>query len=217
MLKSRGAEAGISYHQQCRDHRCGACCYDNIDLYISRLNGSGWQGMITGNLRQSVFPKFGGDHMNVEKARKTDIDSLVELRIRYLQEDFGGLSSGDIDAVRNNLPDYFESHLGKDLFIYMIRSGEEVVSCAFLLVVIKPMSPAFINGKTGTLLNVYTYPEFRHRGFAGEILKTIIADAKEMELCTIDIKSTDTGYSLYRSVGFHDDVSHYHFMKWENR
>ena len=154
--------------------------------------------------------------MEAEKARNTDIDSLVELRIRYLQEDFGGLSDNDMDAIKNNLPGYFLSHLGKDLFCYVIRSGEKIVSCAFLLIIEKPMSPAFINGKTGTILNVYTLPDFRHKGYAGMIMKQIIADAKEMELCTIDLKSTDAGYSLYRSVGFRDDVSHYHFMKWNN-
>ena len=31
------------------------------------------------------------------------------------------------------------------------------------------MSPAFINGKTGILLNVYTVPAFRHNGYAGMI------------------------------------------------
>ena len=151
--------------------------------------------------------------MEVEKAQNTDINSLVDLRIRYLQDDFGSLSSSDIKAIKNKLPDYFLSHMGKDLFCYIIRNGKQIVSCAFLLIIEKPMSPSFINGKTGTLLNVYTIPDFRNKGYARMIMQKIVADAKEMELCTIELKSTDAGYSLYRSVGFHDDISHYHFMK----
>ena len=33
-----------------------------------------------------------------------------------------------------------------------------------------------------------------------------------MGLVTIDLKSTEEGYSLYRSVGFRDDHSKYHMM-----
>ncbi len=35
-----------------------------------------------------------------------------------------------------------------------------------LLIVEKPMSPSFITGKTGTVLNVYTKPEYRNKGYA---------------------------------------------------
>lgn len=51
----------------------------------------------------------------------------------------------------------------------------------------KPMSPAFMNGKTGTVLNVYTKPQCRHHG-----------------------------YSLYKSIGVADSVSRYHQMEWRN-
>ena len=33
------------------------------------------------------------------------------------------------------------------------------------------MSPAFINGKTGTVLNVYTCPDYRHKGYARLIME----------------------------------------------
>ena len=99
----------------------------------------------------------------------------------------------------------------------MIRDGEDIVSCAFLLIVEKPMSPAFINGKTGTVLNVYTRPAYRHKGYAGMIMKELISDARKMDLCTIELKATDEGYSLYRAAGFEDDVSKYHPMKWKNQ
>jgi len=115
------------------------------------------------------------------------------------------------------LPEYFRTHLGKDLFCYIVRDGKDIVSCAFLLVVEKPMSPAFINGKTGTVFNVYTLPAHRHKGYAGLIMKELISDARKMALCTVELKATDAGYSLYRSVGFIDDVSKYHLMKWKNQ
>ena len=154
--------------------------------------------------------------MDVQKARLSDIDSLIDLRIRYLTEDHGRLEVQDAEAIAEKLPEYFRAHLGKDLFCYIVRDGQDIVSCAFLLIVEKPMSPAFINGKTGTVLNVYTRPAHRHKGYAGLIMKELLSDARKMALCTIELKATDAGYSLYRSAGFVDDVSKYHLMTWKN-
>ncbi len=91
---------------------------------------------------------------------------------------------------------------------------EQAIACAFLLIVEKPMSPAFITGRTGTVLNVYTSPAYRHRGYAKMIMKKLLSDAVEKNLSVVELKSTDAGYHLYRSVGFTDDMSKYHFMKW---
>ena len=155
--------------------------------------------------------------MVVQKAQISDIDALVDMRIRYLTEDHGRLEIQDAVTIAEKLPEYFRAHLNKDLFCYIVRDGKDIISCAFLLVVEKPMSPAFINGKTGTILNVYTQPAHRHKGYAGLIMKELISDARNMALCTIELKATDAGYSLYRSAGFTDDVSKYHLMKWKNK
>lgn len=112
-----------------------------------------------------------------------------------------------------NLPKYFREHLNKDLSVYVIREDDIIVSCAFLLIVMKPMSPAFINGKTATVLNVYTRPAYRHRGYARKLMDAMIDDAKDV----IELKSTEDGYNLYRSVGFEDDHTKYHLMKWKDQ
>ena len=155
--------------------------------------------------------------MNVERAGVDDIDALVKLRLDYLCEDQGSLSEDDRTVIRRDLPGYFQAHLDKDLFVYVIREDHVIVSCAFLLIIEKPMSPSFINGKTGIVLNVYTCPSARRKGYAGAVMRTMISDAKEKDLSVIELKSTEDGYRLYRSVGFTDDRSKYHMMKWKNR
>ena len=144
--------------------------------------------------------------MNVEKAEMRDIEALVKMRLSYLIEDNGTLDPQDLAAIKRDLPGYFQAHLGKDLFVYVIRDRQNIVSCAFLLIVEKPMSPAFINGRTGMVLNVYTCPSYRRKGCA-----------KKMEISVIELKATEDGYPLYRSVGFVDDGSRYHRMKWKNQ
>lgn len=158
---------------------------------------------------------MGCGKMNVEKAGIDDIDALVSMRLDYLREDNQSLNDADVMEIRRNLPDYYKSHMNKDLFVFVVREEQVIVSCAFLLVIEKPMSPAFINGRTGTVLNVYTCPASRRRGYAKMIMEALLAEAEELQLSSVDLKSTDDGYHLYRSVGFTDDRSKYHLMKWK--
>ena len=153
--------------------------------------------------------------MRIEKAGFADVDALTTLRLEYLIEDNGSLEHSDAEMIRNNLPGYIREHLKKDLFAYVIREDDTIVSCAFLLIVMKPMSPAFINGKTATILNVYTLPAYRRRGYARMLMNAMITDAKELNIDVIELKATADGYDLYRSVGFEDDRSKYHLMKWK--
>jgi len=42
----------------------------------------------------------------------------------------------------------------------------------------------------------------------------LLQDAVKMNLSSVELKATEAGYNLYKSVGFTDDVSKYHCMKW---
>lgn len=155
--------------------------------------------------------------MDVERASVADTDELVELRVAYLTEDNGALDEGDEAAIRAGLPGYYEAHLSRDLHAYVVRDGGRIVSCAFLIVVEKPMSPAFMSGRTGIVLNVYTRPDCRRRGYARRVMEALLTDARELGLSVVELQATDDGYPLYLSVGFADDTSKYHRMKWFNR
>ena len=151
--------------------------------------------------------------MTFEKATIKDIDVLTNLRLAYLQEDLGNISNEDSTTIQTALPAYYTKHLNRDLMVYVARNQEDIVSCAFLLIVEKPMSPSFITGKTGTVLNVYTKPEHRHKGYAKQLMTMMLEDAAQLGVSIIDLKATKDGYPLYKSVGFEDVITEYHNMK----
>lgn len=155
--------------------------------------------------------------MIFEKATVDDVNELVALRIAYLEEDGGAMDNDVLSSLKANLPDYFIRHLGHDLIAYLARDEKEIVACALLLVIEKPMSPSFITGKTGTVLNVYTRPGHRHQGYAKHLMKMLLRDAIDQNLSVVELKATDAGYNLYKSLGFEDAVTKYHFMTWSNR
>ena len=150
------------------------------------------------------------------RAAAADIPALTELRLAYLAEDFGALADAEAESFRRALPGYFRENLDRRLLGYVAREGGAAVACALLLLVDKPMSPAFPNGRTGTVLNVYTRPAWRRRGCARRLMEMLLADAKERGLCRIELKATAAGAPLYRSLGFTDDGDKYSLLTWRN-
>lgn len=152
--------------------------------------------------------------MEFKKAGLECSEQLVQLRLDYLTEDHGSLTQHEVHQISSRLPDYYKKHLNNDLFVYICCSGEEIATCCFLLVTEKPANPDFLNGKTGTLLNVYTKPEYRHNGYAKKLIEMMLDDARQMCLDFVELKATDAGYGLYKAAGFKDSVSKYHNMKF---
>ena len=151
--------------------------------------------------------------MIYEKATTKDISVLTDLRLAYLQEDLGVITVDDLQKLQASLPGYYENHLNRDLMVYVAREEDTIVSCAFLLIVEKPMSPSFPTGKTGTVLNVYTRPASRRKGYAKRLMEMMLEDARAQQLSVIELKATEDGYPLYRAVGFGDVTAKYHNMK----
>lgn len=152
--------------------------------------------------------------MKFDKAGIEYKDQLIQLRLDYLTEDHGSLTDEERGRISAVLPGYYEKHLNNDLFVYVCRDEEQIVSCVFLLVTEKPSNPDFLNGKTGMVLNVYTKPDHRHKGYAKKLVENMLDDAKAMNLDFVELKATEDGYGLYKVVGFKDAVSKYHDMKF---
>ncbi len=62
-------------------------------------------------------------------------------------------------------------------------------------------------------MNVYTKPEYRKKGYAKKLMNMMLEDAKAENVSNIELKATEDGYSLYRSVGFEDVVTKYYNMR----
>ncbi|MBE5923120.1 MAG: GNAT family N-acetyltransferase [Lachnospiraceae bacterium] len=155
--------------------------------------------------------------MNItySKASIEDIKQLTRFRIDYLEADIGGIKEEERDIIEERLPIYYREHMGKDFFVYMAHDGEEPVGCCFLLVTEKPSNPNFINGRTGTVLNVYVKPNYRRCGIAKQLMNNLLEDAKLKNLDYVELKSTEDGHKLYRNLGFKDEQSEYYRMKIE--
>ena len=147
------------------------------------------------------------------KAASSDIPDIISMRLGYMHETHTELTDEVFDEIAPRSEGYFQEHLNRDCRVYLAVDGEKVAGCIFFLLINKPASPLFITGKTGTLMNVFTLPEYRRQGIAKHLVEMAIEDGKEWELSYIELRSTNDGYPLYRSLEFAEDKSIYMNMK----
>ena len=57
-------------------------------------------------------------------------------------------------------------------------------------------------GRQGTIINVFTEPQWRRHGIAGLLIKGIVAWSKSERLDRLILHASDEGRSLYEKFGF---------------
>ena len=120
--------------------------------------------------------------MNTRKATIEDIDILIKFRIDYLLSDISGLTTEEESMICSQLRRYITKYINTDFIAILLDINKKAVSAAFLAISEKPANPAFMTGKTGTLLNVFTYPEYRKMGYATEVISRFLMQLGKKEL-----------------------------------
>jgi GNAT superfamily N-acetyltransferase len=142
--------------------------------------------------------------MNIRKATLFDVNRLIALRMDYFRCE-GELTSEQEVLLSAQLRKFFIKHIPSgDFFAFLAEEEGRVASTAFLLIAERPAAPHFSTGKTGTVLNVLTYPEFRRKGYASLVINTLIEEAKKEDLSMLDLFSTPDGMPLYKKLGFEE-------------
>ena len=146
------------------------------------------------------------ENIKFRKLNKEDNEIFIDLRMAYILETFDKISESEIDLLKINLNKYFSKHIEENDFIGIIGEyNNKIITAAYLIINDFPPNPNRKNGKAGTLLNVYTFSEYRRRGAARKLMEKVIAEAKRTGLNSIELKATNDGYNLYKSIGFIDD------------
>jgi GNAT superfamily N-acetyltransferase len=147
------------------------------------------------------------------KATIKDIGILIKLRLEYLTEDRGELSKVETEAVVTQLQDYFMRQINSNFVALLAEDDGNAIATVYMAVAEKPANPAFITGKTATILNVFTYPDYRRKGIATRLLKMTIDEAKAMNISYLELSATNSGKPLYEKLGFINRQSKYTEMR----
>ena len=133
-----------------------------------------------------------------------DIDTLVKLRFDYISTEIE-LSAEDKVKLEPKLREYFKKYVPEENFTaYAMEIDGEIVSVAFLIIDEKPPGLNNLNGRYGTVMNVFTYPEHRGKGYATNVMNNLIIGADNIFVSVLDLYSTKAGKRLYEKLGFNE-------------
>lgn len=148
-----------------------------------------------------------------ENANMNDIDELIRLRLAFIADDAGALSSRQEQCIEEQLRDYFNRKLGKELIAFVARDEERIVAVTYLLLMEMPANARLLNGLYGEVLNVYTLPEYRRKGLCTTLMQQLIEYGKKRGLGCIDLSATENGYPIYTKLGFKEKEQNYKDMR----
>lgn len=148
-----------------------------------------------------------------DNANLNDIDELIRLRLAFITEDAGSLSSLQEQCIEEQLRDYFNRKLGKELIAFVARDEKCIIAVAYLLLMEMPANARLQNGLYGEVLNVYTLPVFRGKGLCTTLMQHLIEYGKKCGLGCIDLSATENGYPIYAKLGFKEKVQNYKDMR----
>ena len=137
-------------------------------------------------------------------ANKNDISELIRLRYEYIKDDFGKITDEEKAYIEKELPLYFERKLNRGLYAFIARCDNKIIATAYLLIMEKIPNPSLPNGLDGEILSVYTEEAYRKQGISTRILTDLIKFAKLKGLCRVQLKATESGYPMYKKLGFEE-------------
>lgn len=98
---------------------------------------------------------------------------------------------------------YYKKHINDDFFAALVEDDNgNIASSAFLVIYEVPANLSWPTGKSGKILNVFTYDQYRNTGYASSALRLLIEEAKKRDLSLLELSASEMGKPLYKKLGF---------------
>ncbi len=138
-----------------------------------------------------------------------DLDTFIDMRITQLREEG---AKEDIDLVPA-LREYYKRHMANGTFVsWLALDGDKIIGTSGMSFVEKPPYFGCPSGRIGLLSSMFTNPDYRRKGIAGELLHRVIEEAREYGCGAVQITASDMGVKLYTAYGF---VHNNNFMQYK--
>ncbi|MDF2612901.1 MAG: family N-acetyltransferase [Clostridia bacterium] len=138
----------------------------------------------------------------IRKAQSSDIDKVIQLRMDLIREANDLDKMADVTQLQKNIVSYFEEHLNKDFFVWVIEEEGEIVAISGLNLFCKPPTYSNYTGKEAFIMNIYVVPASRGNGYATCLVKEILNYSKEIGCEKVTLVATEAGRVVYEKIGF---------------
>ena len=138
----------------------------------------------------------------IRQATPADISELLRHR-QGMYEDMGYNDPEALSAMVSTCQPYLATALANGtLRGWLACAGEQVVAGGVVLISPWPSHPYDLECRRATILNVYVYREFRRKGVARRLMRTMIDWCREQGFAAVYLHASKDGRSLYEGLGF---------------
>ena len=144
------------------------------------------------------------DKINYRRANISDIEFLVDYRVRFLNELYNHPEDDETEILRKTLRQYFSEAIPSNNFIaWLAEYSGKIIGTSGMVVWRMPARYGGLeSGRLGYILNLYTVPEARRKGICTRLLNELIKEAKSLGLKYLHLHSSEEGRNIYRKAGF---------------
>lgn len=148
--------------------------------------------------------KIESDRIHYRRADVNDIEILVDLRARFLNELYNHPDDDKTKILKRSLQGYFSEAIPPNDFVaWVAEYNGTIIGTGGMVVWRMPSRYGGLeSGRLGYVLNLYTIPEARRRGIGARLLNELIEEARSLGLKYLHLHSSEDGMSLYRTAGF---------------
>lgn len=141
--------------------------------------------------------------MEVCRARRKDIATLVAMRLALLEEVGNVRGKTDRKDLKSAIRRYFQRELPTGRYVgFIARAEGQAVACGGLAFYARAPHQGNASGKEAYLQGMYTAVDWRGKGVGGAMLGKILAFAKTRRVGRVWLHSEPGAVSLYLRAGF---------------
>jgi GNAT superfamily N-acetyltransferase len=143
-----------------------------------------------------------GDGYSMRMATIADLPTIMHHR-RQMFVDMGFTDRAELDAMEATSVPHIAAGLKNGSYLgWLMEMGGGVIAGGGVLLYERPSSPRDPTNRRACILNVYTEPSFRKRGYARVIVEDMIRWCKEQKYNWVSLHASADGRHLYESLGF---------------
>ena len=140
--------------------------------------------------------------MFIKRLNIEDVESFLHLRLNLFYELQEIERDDDVEKLKNSTMEYYLKNIDKTLITYGVIEKDKIVSIGSLCLFERIPYIENLSGKKGYILNIYTLPEYRKKGYGKEITKKLIEYSKDIGIKRLWLNASDEGKKLYSKLGF---------------
>jgi GNAT superfamily N-acetyltransferase len=139
--------------------------------------------------------RVASDSFKIRRATVRDADVIAWHRARMFQ-DMGDVSGEAFEILRTKAQARLEQWIDSGDYIGWLATPadkpEKIVGGAGTIG----------EGRQGTIINVFTEPQWRRHGIAGLLIKEIVAWSRSKRVDRLILHASDQGRPIYKRLGF---------------